>query len=230
MTFRKRLQYFLVKKLSISNKLALMSILEGKVKLNGLFVFENLEIEPHFEIIFEDKIIQKGKELLYFAYHKPRGIETTMNLEIADNLADFLPAELALFPVGRLDKDSEGLLILTNDGTIYDKILRKEFALEKEYEVVVDQEINTVFLAQMVVGVVIMGKKTLPCEIFQSSENSFRIVLIQGLNNQIRRMCYKLGFKVLQLKRVRIGAVFLSDLAANQRRAISKAEIFNVSK
>ena len=229
MTFRKRLQYFLVKKLSISNKLALTSILEGKVKLNGLVVFENIEIEPHFEIIFEDEILQKGKELLYFAYHKPRGIETTMNPEIADNLAELLPPELALFPVGRLDKDSEGLLILTNDGTIYDKMLRKEFAFEKEYEVKVNQEIGIEFLAQMADGIVIMGKKTLPCEILQTSENSFRIVLIQGLNNQIRRMCYKLGIKVLQLKRVRIGAVFLSDLAANQRRAISKAEIFNVS-
>ena len=229
MTFRKRLQYFLVKKLSISNKLALQFILVGKVKLNGLIVFENVEIEPYFEIIFENKILQKGKELLYFAYHKPRGIETTMNTDISDNLANLLPKELAIFPVGRLDKDSEGLLILTNDGTIYDKMLRKEFALEKEYEVKVDKEINSEFLAQMSAGIVIIGKKTLPCVIVQTSENSFKIVLIQGLNNQIRRMCYKLGFKVLDLKRVRIGEVFLNDLEPNQRRQISKAEIFNVS-
>ena len=148
-------------------------------------------------------ILQEAKKLIYIAYYKPRGIETTLNTDIADNLKNILPFKDDVFPVGRLDKESEGLLLLTNDGTLYDKILRNENKTEKEYLVKVDKEITKSFLETMSSGITIMSKKTLPCKLVQIDETYFQNYLIQGLNRQIRRMCYKLNFEVLSLKRIR---------------------------
>jgi 23S rRNA pseudouridine2604 synthase len=215
MTFRKRLQYFLVKRLSISNKNALSLILEGKIRINGISVFENIEINIEDKIVYENQILQEEKQLIYVAFYKPRGIETTLNSEIPDNLKDILPFNESLFPVGRLDKESEGLLLLTNDGRLFDKTLRSEHQTEKEYLVKVDQEITDDFICEMSSGVMILGKITLPCMVEKVDDFTFRIILIQGINRQIRRMCYKLGFKVLELKRIRIGDILLGDLSPN---------------
>lgn len=215
MTFRKRLQYLLVKRLQISNKNALALILEGKVLVNGILVFENVVINPEDSVVYEEQVLKEGKQFLYIAYYKPRGIETTLNLEIEDNLKAILPFEEELFPVGRLDKESEGLLILTNDGRLFDKTLRSEYQTEKEYLVTVDKIIDEDFIQKMSAGIIILGKKTLPCTVEKVSEFTFKIILIQGINRQIRRMCYKLDFEVLKLVRVRIGEVKLEDLAPN---------------
>ena len=212
MTFRKRLQYFLVKRLSISNKNALTLILEGKILINGITVFENIEINSQDRIVFEGNILQEGKQLIYIAFYKPRGIETTLNTEIPDNLKDILPFEENLFPVGRLDKDSEGLLLLTNDGSLFDKTLRSEHQTEKEYLVKVDKVIDNDFILKMSSGINILGKITLPCQVEKMDDFTFKITLIQGINRQIRRMCYKLGYEVLELKRIRIGDILLGDL------------------
>ena len=218
MTFRKRLQYLLVKRLNISNKNSLTLILEGKIKINGLFIFENIVLNLEDSVIFEEQILQEGKEFFYIAFYKPRGIETTLNIDIQDNLKDILPFKEALFPVGRLDKESEGLLILTNDGRVFDKTLRSEHQIEKEYVVKVDREIDEDFIQNMSSGINILGKITLPCRVEKIDSFSFRIILIQGINRQIRRMCYKLNYEVLQLIRVRIGDIKLEELKPNEFR------------
>ena len=212
MTFRRRLQYFLVKRLNISNKNALTLILEGKVLINDIPISENIEINIQDKIVFEGHILQEGKQLIYIAFYKPRGIETTLNTEIPDNLKDILPFEESLFPVGRLDKESEGLLLLTNDGTLFDKTLRNEHQTEKEYLVKVDKVIDDNFILKMSSGINILGKITLPCKIEKVDNFTFSIILIQGINRQIRRMCYKLGYEVLELKRIRIGDILMGDL------------------
>jgi 23S rRNA pseudouridine2604 synthase len=218
MTFRKRLQYFLVKRLNISNKTALALILEGKILVNDVVVFENIEINIQEKIVCEGESLQVGKELIYIAFYKPRGIETTLNSEIPDNLKNILPFNESLFPVGRLDKESEGLLLLTNDGRLFDKTLRSEYQTEKEYLVKVDKEITEDFISEMSSGVMILGKITLPCVVEKVDDFTFRIILVQGINRQIRRMCYKLGYEVLELKRIGIGNILLGDLTPNEYR------------
>jgi 23S rRNA pseudouridine2604 synthase len=218
MTFRKRLQYFLVKRLNISNKSALKLILEGKTKINHKVVFENIIINSEDSVVFGEQVLQEGKKIIYVAFYKPRGIETTLNREIQDNLKDILPFKEELFPVGRLDKESEGLLILTNDGRTFDKTLRSEHQTEKEYLVKVDKEISEEFIRKMSEGINILGKMTLPCRVEKINNFTFKIILIQGINRQIRRMCYKLDYEVLQLIRVRIGEVVLENLQPNEYR------------
>ena len=218
MTFRKRLQYFLVKRLNISNKSALSLILEGKIKINGLPIFENIVLSLEDSVIFEEQILQEKKAFFYVAFYKPRGIETTLNRDIQDNLKDILPFKEELFPVGRLDKESEGLLILTNDGRVFDKMLRSEHKTEKEYLVKVNRKIDEDFIRKMAGGMSILGKMTLPCQVEKIDDFSFKIILIQGINRQIRRMCYKLDYEVLQLIRNRIGNIKLEELKPNEFR------------
>lgn len=212
MTFRNRLQYFLVKKLQISNKTALELIKTGQILFNDKICIENIEICETDSIKNDSQILQDGKKLIYIAFYKPRGIETTLNPNITDNLFSILPFKETVFPVGRLDKDSEGLLLLTNDGKIFDKTLRKEFQIEKEYLVKVDKPISQIFLEKMASGVSILGKTTLPAKIERIADLEFKIILVEGLNRQIRRMCYKLGYEVSFLKRIRIGKIEIDDL------------------
>ncbi len=216
MTFRKRLQYFLVKRLNISNKSALALILGGKISINNVLVLENIEINIEDNVIYENQILQEGKQLIYVAFYKPKGIETTLNTDIPNNLKDILPFKETLFPVGRLDKESEGLLLLTNDGRLFDKTLRSENQTEKEYLVKVDKKITDDFTLRMSSGITILGKITLPCPVKKVDDYTFKIILVQGINRQIRRMCYKLGYEVLELKRVRIGDVLLGELSPNE--------------
>lgn len=227
MTFRNRLQYLLVVRLQISNKNALALILSGKVLVNGVSVKSNIEFTQVDEVIYEDKVLQEGKKLIYIAYYKPRGIETTLNTEIPDNLKNILSFDEELFPVGRLDKASEGLLLLTNDGTFYDKMLRSEHKKEKEYIVKVDKRIDANFINSLSNGITIMGKTTLPCEVRQIDDFTFNIVLLQGLNRQIRRMCYKLNYEVLSLIRVRIDQIMLENLTAGNYRVLEDFKFSN---
>jgi 23S rRNA pseudouridine2604 synthase len=220
MTFRNRLQYLLVKKLQVSNQKALEIILSNTVLVNGSPTNTNIELDQTDEVLYNNEVLKEGKKLIYIAFYKPRGIETTLNTAIPDNLKNILPFEEELFPVGRLDKASEGLLFLTNDGSLYDKMLRNENKTEKEYIVTVDKPIDEHFLDSMSRGIKIMGKMTLPCRIEKVDDFTFRIVLIQGLNRQIRRMCYKLHYEVLRLIRVRIGMIELGDLVAEEYRVL----------
>ena len=205
MTFRNRIQYHLVKKLKISNKAAMVLIRTGQILVNEVITCENIEIAETDSLQYNDVLLQKGKKLIYIAFYKPRGIETTLNTTITDNLKTILPFKEAVYPVGRLDKDSEGLLLLTNDGKIFDKTLRQEHNIEKEYLVEVDKPISDEFLMTMATGVNILGKITKVAKLEKLTDFQFNIILTQGLNRQIRRMCYKLGYEVQKLVRIRIG-------------------------
>ena len=218
MTFRHRLQYLLVVRLQISNKEALKLIFSGEISVNNIAVKANCEIGETDDVVFEGKVLKESKKLIYVAFYKPRGIETTLNEVISDNLKNILPFSDSIFPVGRLDKASEGLLLLTNDGTLYDKMLRNENKVEKEYLVKVDRKIDQNFIHLMENGIMIMGKTTLPCKVMPIDDFTFSIILVQGLNRQIRRMCYKLHYEVVRLVRVRIDEIQLGDLTAGTYR------------
>ncbi len=220
MGFSRKLKYFIVQHLKVSNSQCIEYLIDGKILVNGKVTRSNIEIKPEDSIIFDNQILQLPTVFKYVAFYKPRGIETTLNSEIKDNLADILPFKERLFPVGRLDKDSEGLLLLTNDGRKYDKTLRNEHGTEKEYHVTVNKLITELFLEKMSEGIVIIGKRTIPCIIEKMSDFEFRIILVQGLNRQIRRMCYKLDYEVTRLIRVRIGSVKIETLKPLEWREI----------
>lgn len=222
MTFRKRIQYHLVKKLNISNKVAIELIRNGQIAVNEVIIYENIEISETDSLKYGSVFLQEAKQLIYVAFYKPRGIETTLNTEIANNLKEILPFEESLFPVGRLDKESEGLLLLTNDGRIFDKTLRHENNIEKEYLVEVDKPISDEFLLKMASGVNILGKITKAAKLEKLTEFQFKIILTQGLNRQIRRMCYKLDYEVLKLVRIRIGNHKIEVLKPLEYRYLDK--------
>jgi 23S rRNA pseudouridine2604 synthase len=223
--FSKKLLYHLVHLLKISNKASQELLINGSVKVNDLLIKSNVLIEEEDSITVNGKLLKEGRKFSYFMFHKPKGIECTMDPLIKDNLLAFLPQK-DLFNIGRLDKASTGLLIFTNDGRIYDKVLRHENDLEKEYWVSVDQNLKEEQLNQLRSGIKIMGKMTLPCTVERLSENSFKIILKQGLNRQIRRMCFKLGLEVISLHRVRIGLLLLGNLETGKCKAIKKSDIF----
>jgi 23S rRNA pseudouridine2604 synthase len=214
MSHSKKIKYFLVHNLKISYDHAEQLLSEGKVEVAGKVVTANILIDENSEIRCEDKILRPEKVLKYFLFYKPRGIECTRNPDIADNLLPFLPPEEYLFPVGRLDKQSEGLLLLTNDGKLTGHIIHT--GVEKEYEVDVDKNIAEDFAEQMENGVRILNRITKPCNVKLTGENSFTIILTQGLNRQIRRMCYKCGCEVTRLKRIRIGKFELGHLSVGE--------------
>jgi len=164
--------------------------------------------------------VQQGKELIYVALYKPRGIECTLNENIEQNLATIIDFNEKLFPVGRLDKESEGLLILTNDGFYFNKTINPASKVEKEYIVTVNKPITGEFLTEMSRGVEVLGQITLPCKTEIIDEFTFKIILVQGLNRQIRRMCFKLNYMVTSLKRIRIENINLENLQPGEFRII----------
>jgi 23S rRNA pseudouridine2604 synthase len=217
LSYRKKIKFLIVRRLKISNKEADKLIYSGKISVNGNCVKENIPFTDWDEVKAEDQTLQEKTEILYFLFHKPRGIESTLSEKINDSLLKFIPRELRLFPVGRLDKDSEGLMLLTNNGEIYRSIL--EGGVEKEYRVTVDKSIDSDFKNKMEAGIVIMGKLTKPCKVRALSETTFSIILTEGRNRQIRRMCHKLGYTVMRLVRIRIGDLHLGDLKPGELRA-----------
>ncbi|HEY1040350.1 MAG TPA: pseudouridine synthase [Bacteroidia bacterium] len=224
MQFRFRLQYQLVKILGISNKEAKHLIEEGAVKVNTTIVSENIPIDETDSIFLHNKCIRKAKQLFYIAWHKPRGIETTLNKEIENNLHTVLNFSFEYFPVGRLDKESEGLLLLTNDGILYNKLIDKKNNIPKTYRVEVDKEINNTLLPFLENGVEIMGKTTLPCKTKHMGTTTFEITLVEGLNRQIRRMCYKAGYTVTRLIRTSFAGITL-NIEEKQHRQLTEGEI-----
>lgn len=162
---------------------------------------------------------------VYIALNKPVGITSTTERDIEGNIVDFINYPERIFPIGRLDKDSEGLILLTNNGDIVNEILRSENEHEKEYVVTVDRAATEIFLKGMASGVRILGTVTKPCKVQRVNANTFRITLTQGLNRQIRRMCSFFGYKVVRLQRVRIINITLAGLKTGQWRELSPAEV-----
>jgi 23S rRNA pseudouridine2604 synthase len=197
----------------------------GRVTLNGVRAQLGLKVQDRDEVRVDGELIGARKRPIYIALNKPAGITCTTETHVKDNIVDFIGHPERIFPVGRLDKDSEGLILLTNDGDIVNEILRSENEHEKEYVVRVNRPITDLSLAMLAGGVKIMGTTTKPCKVRRLSRDGFRIILTQGLNRQIRRMCSALGYRVQRLQRVRIINIDLGALPLGEWRSLSEAEV-----
>ncbi|EMR05524.1 Ribosomal large subunit pseudouridine synthase F [Bhargavaea cecembensis DSE10] len=197
---------------------------EGRVTINGKRVSIGTQVEPGDDVRVDGNPIRVARNNVYLALNKPVGITSTTEKSVKGNIVDLVNHPLRVFNIGRLDKDSEGLILLTNDGDIVNEILRSENKHEKEYIVSVNKPITPEFLKNMKEGVKILGTKTLPCKTEQLSKYDFKIILTQGLNRQIRRMCEALGYEVYRLQRIRIMNIHLGNLPPGQWRDLSKKE------
>jgi len=223
--FVKSAKFFLVQKLSISNKSAIDIISQKRLLINGKPAGINQEICCDDEVTLNGLTLQEPKEYTYIAFYKPRGIETTLNPEIPNNLLPYIVDEHKVFPVGRLDKESEGLLLLTNNGKVFNKIIDGHSDKEKEYEVVVDKELTDEMIENLSKGIKILGRFTKPANVEKLNSYKFKIILTEGMNRQIRRMCFKLGYQVTELKRTRIVNIKLENLNPGESRILSTNEI-----
>lgn len=215
----KRLNKYLSEAGFCSRRSADKLIDEGRVKINGTLATMGKKVNPEDEIEVDGEIIKNNKKIsTYIAFNKPMGIVCTTDTRVEkNNIIDFINYPTRIFPIGRLDKDSEGLILLTDDGDIVNKILRSSNNHEKEYIVTVDKTISQTFIKRMSEGVPILDTITKPCGIQKLSRNSFRITLTQGLNRQIRRMCEYLNYKVESLLRVRIMNIHLKSKIGSYR-------------
>ncbi|MBU9722358.1 MULTISPECIES: 23S rRNA pseudouridine(2604) synthase RluF [Bacillaceae] len=197
---------------------------EGKVTINGKRAEIGSQVEPGDEVYVNGELIRVARDLVYIALNKPVGITSTTEKKVKGNVVDLVNHPQRIFHIGRLDKDSDGLILMTNDGDIVNEILRAENKHEKEYIVTVDKPVTAEFLKGMSQGVEILGTKTLPCEVEKLSKYVFKIILRQGLNRQIRRMCAVFDYQVLRLQRTRIMNIHLGNLAPGQWRDLTKKE------
>lgn len=198
---------------------------QGRVTINGQIPEMGTKVGPNDEVRVNGKLINEKKEgFVYLLFHKPVGIECTTNQSIKNNVVDYINYPERIFPIGRLDKASEGLLLMTNDGDIVNKILRARNNHEKEYIVTVSKPITERFIQRMSNGVPILDTVTRKCKVEQISKFTFRIILTQGLNRQIRRMCEYLDYEVTALKRIRIINISL-DVPVGKYRELTKKEL-----
>ncbi|SEU32110.1 23S rRNA pseudouridine(2604) synthase RluF [Paenibacillus sp. NFR01] len=196
----------------------------GRVTINGEPALLGSQAETGDDVRIDGKPLQAGGRTVYIALNKPVGITSTTEGHIEGNIVDYVGHEERIFPIGRLDKDSEGLILLTNDGDIVNKILRAEGKHEKEYVVTVDKPVTASFIAGMSSGVKILGGKTLPCKVTRVSDQVFRIILTEGKNRQIRRMCSAFGYEVRRLQRLRIMNIRLGTLKTGEWRELTAEE------
>lgn len=208
-----------------SRRVADSLIEDGRVKVNGETAVMGLKVTEEDEIRVDGKIISNKPPMVYIALNKPRGIECTTNRKTRGNIVDFVNHKERIFPIGRLDKDSEGLILLTNDGDIVNKILRARNNHEKEYIVTVNKAITVDFMRRMSGRIPILGTMTRESFVEKLDERTFRIILTQGLNRQIRRMTEYLGYRVVALKRIRIMNILLGDLKLGTYRNLSPLEL-----
>ncbi|SHJ74126.1 ribosomal large subunit pseudouridine synthase F [Clostridium cavendishii DSM 21758] len=203
---------------------------EGRVTIDGSRAVTGTKVSIGQVVKVDGKTINRVDELVYIALNKPVGITCTTEAKIKENIVDFIGHEKRIFPIGRLDKDSQGLIFLTNDGDIVNKILRAGNNHEKEYIVTVDKLITEEFLKGMASGVPILDTVTNKCFIKREGKKVFRIILTQGLNRQIRRMCEYFGYNVTKLERIRIMNVKLGNLKIGNWRNLTKEELKEINK
>ncbi|MCG6398549.1 23S rRNA pseudouridine(2604) synthase RluF [Vibrio fluvialis] len=201
---------------------------QGRVTINGQLPEMGTKVTDNDEVCIDDKPVRSKEKPVYIALNKPTGITCTTERDIPGNIVDFIGHHKRIFPIGRLDKPSDGLIFLTNDGDIVNKILRAGNNHEKEYVVRVDKPVTPEFIKQMSSGVNILDTVTLPCKVTQETKFSFRIVLTQGLNRQIRRMCEALGYEVFKLRRVRIMNISLDGIPNGKWRYLTDAEVAEI--
>ena len=226
-----RINKFLSQKGFCSRREADKFILDERVTINGIIakMGEKIDLEDDVSVDGE-RISKKINKKIYIILNKPKGIVCTTDSSVEkDNIIDYINYPKRIFPIGRLDKTSEGLIFLTNDGDIVNKILRAKNKHEKEYHVTVDKPINNDFIKKMSKGVPILNTVTRPCEIKRIKEYEFKIILTQGLNRQIRRMCEHFGYRVKKLKRIRIMNINL-DIPVGEWRYFKDNEISELNK
>ncbi|PQP81868.1 23S rRNA pseudouridine synthase F [Paenibacillus sp. PCH8] len=201
-------------------------IAAGRITINGQVCTKGANVEPGDVVLIDRKEIpHHDREPVYIALNKPIGIVCTAAEQVEGNIIQYMNYPSRIFAIGRLDKASEGLILLTNDGGIVNHMMRSEHNHDKEYVVTVDKRVTDEFIQSMSEGVEIMDVVTKPCEVYRLSENVFRIILTQGLNLQIRRMCKALGYRVLKLERIRIMNITLDQLERGQWRHLEKEEL-----
>lgn len=211
----------MVHHLGFTNKEAINAIELRQLKVNNQVVEANIEFNETWDIYLNDVLLKPKTHYTYIALYKPRGIETTNNAEIPDNLGTVFQFDMHLGYAGRLDKESEGLLLLSNDGKYIQKLSSPLYHKEKEYLVTVNKPITNEFVEAMANGLDIVICTTKPCVVEKISDFVFKIILTEGKNKQIRRMCKKLGYGVIQLIRTRIDGITLGELKAGEFRYYS---------
>ena len=197
----------------------------GRVTVNGALATLGTRIAPGDAVAVDGRPVGEPSRHVYIALNKPVGVECTTDTRVPHNIVDFVAHSERVFPIGRLDKDSEGLILLTNDGDCVNRLLRVEHRHEKEYLVTVDRPLTDEFLTGMAHGVRILGQVTKPARVERAGKNMFRIVLTQGLNRQIRRMCDAFGYTVRRLVRVRFVNVRVDGIEPGQWRDLTPAEL-----
>ncbi len=212
-----------------SRKDANRIIEQGRIIVNGQLCEPGQWVEEYDSILLDNEPI-KPKDKVFIVLNKPVGITCTLARDVKDNIIDFMNYPDYIFPVGRLDKESQGLILMTNDGDLGNKILESDNRHEKEYIVTVNKPFHDDFIKGMSEGVEILGVKTRPCIIKRISEDTFSIILTQGLNRQIRRMTKAFGYEVTRLERVRIMNVELKDLEIGKWRNLTEEEVGELRK
>ena len=225
-----RINKFLSEAGIVSRRGADKWIEEGRITINGKKAELGSKVEPGDDVQADGKSVKHEDPYVYIALNKPVGITSTTERHIQGNIVDFVNHPLRIFHIGRLDKDSHGLILLTNDGDIVNEILRAENEHQKEYIVKVDQPLTQDFIKDMSEGVEILDTKTLPCKVEKLSTYVFKITLMQGLNRQIRRMCTALGYEVKGLQRVRIMNIHVDGLPIGQWRDLTPKELEELFK
>jgi len=203
---------------------------DARVTINDDIALPTSRVQSGDLVAIDGEKIKSKQRPIYIALNKPIGVTSTTDMSDKTNIIRFMNHPKRIFPVGRLDKDSEGLILLTNDGDIVNKILRSSNNNEKEYVVTVDKELTHEMIKQMGTGVRILGEVTKPCYIRQEGQRRFRIILKQGLNRQIRRMCEAFGYKVKTLKRIRIMHIHLGTLPIGKWRYLTPQEMDELEK
>ena len=225
-----RINKFLAESGACSRREADAWIAEGRVTVNGKVAELGTRVGDGDTVALDGRPVEAKPRRVYLALNKPVGVECTTDRDVPGNIVDFVGHRERVFPIGRLDKDSEGLILLTNDGDVVNHVLRAENAHEKEYVVAVDRPLTPEFLDGMARGVPILGTVTNPCRISQGGRNTFRIVLTQGMNRQIRRMCEHFDYTVRRLQRVRIMHIRLGELPIGKWRNLTAEEVRGLVK
>lgn len=211
-------------------------IKQKKVKVNGQIAELGYIVKSDDKVEVNGKLLERKKDYVYIALNKPVGIICTTERHVKGNIIDFVNYPERIFPIGRLDKDSEGLILLTSDGSVVNEILREENNHEKEYIVTVNKKITSSFMRNMSRGVKVYNPVkneytiTKSCKVFKINDRTFKIILSQGLNRQIRRMCSQLGYKVISLKRIRIMNISLKDLPVGKWRYLTEEELKSIGR
>lgn len=202
----------------------------GRITVNGVVSNKDTEVNEGDTVLIDHKPIPRKQSSIYIAFNKPVGITCTANPEIKGNILECVKVSERVFPVGRLDKASQGLILLTNDGELANRISQSDFGHEKEYEVTLNQPVTELFLQKMAEGVLVLNTITKPAKTKFVSKYVFRITLTQGLNRQIRRMCKALGYEVEKLERIRIMNIHLHALKAGEWRELRSDELLALKK